>query len=121
MKARARPRREAGRGSSFKGRRPPHVTTKATALLLGYRARQAKGARPGLLVALGEGIGLDQVGLVDHLELAVLLRLADAGLAPEVMVLVHLDVTLGRILELDTGRRRDHLVDIEAARLLDCC
>ncbi|WP_426466863.1 hypothetical protein, partial [Salmonella enterica] len=32
--------------------------------------------RTALLVALGEGIRLDQFGLVDHLELAVLLRLA---------------------------------------------
>src|SRR5690348_8352510 len=61
------------------------------------------------LIALGERIRLDEIGgLVDQLVLTVRLRLADAGLRPEVMVLVDADVAFGRALELHAGRgRRD--------------
>src|SRR5271170_5666294 len=73
----------------------------------------------GLLIALRERIGLDQVsGLVDQLILTIRLGAADAGLRPEVMVLVDADVTLRRALELDAGRGRRDLVDVEGARLL---
>src|SRR5476649_1154731 len=87
----------------------------------GRRRRKNAGAR-GLasLVALGEGIGLHQLGgLVDHVVLAVQAGFADAGLAPEVMVLVDPDIAFRSALELDVGRGRRHLVDVEAARLLD--
>src|SRR5689334_7150053 len=71
------------------------------------------------LIALGERIGLDEIGgLVDQLVLTVRLRLADAGLRPEVMVLVNADITFRRALELHTGRGRRDLVDVEGSRLL---
>src|SRR5690349_323761 len=55
------------------------------------------------LVALGERIRLDQLGLVKHLVLAIHLHLADAQLAPQVVVLVDLHVALGRGRELEAG------------------
>src|SRR4051812_16230670 len=68
----------------------------------------------GLLIALRERIRLDQFGrLVDHLELAIELRLADAGLGPQMVVRMDLDVTFRRLGEFDTRRRRRDLVDIE--------
>ena len=71
---------------------------------------------PPSLVALRERIGLDEIGgLVDQFVLAVRLGAADAGLRPEVMVLVDADVAFRRALELDAGRGRRDLVDIEAA------
>src|SRR5450830_335360 len=68
-----------------------------------------------LLITLGERIRFDQVGLVDDLELAVFLRFADAGLAPQVMIGMDLDVAFRRGLQLETWRCGDDLVDVEAA------
>src|SRR5216683_4597753 len=72
-----------------------------------------------LLVTLGERIRLDQVGgLVEQLVLTVRLGAADAGLRPEVMVLVDADIAFRRTLELDAWRRGRDLVDVEASGLL---
>src|SRR5690606_5919734 len=72
-----------------------------------------------LLVALRDGIGFDQVGLVDQGELTVGQDFADAGLAPQVLVLVHFHVAFRRGVQLDPGAGGNHLVHIEAAGLLD--
>src|ERR1700750_1037100 len=45
--------------------------------------------------ALGKRIGLDEVRLVDDLVLPIELRLADAQLAPQVVIRVDLHVALG--------------------------
>src|ERR1700742_3732655 len=67
------------------------------------------------LVSLREGVGLDELRLVDDLVLPVGLRLADAQPAPQVVVGVDLHVALGPGRQLDARRRGDHLVDVEAA------
>src|SRR5690242_10693855 len=83
------------------------------------RERGDAGGSAGLLVALRERIGLEQIGgLEDQLELAVELGLADAGLRPEVMVFMDPHVAFGRALEFDAGRSGCDLVDVEAAGLL---
>ena len=72
-----------------------------------------------LLISLRERIRLHQVGgLVDEIVLAVGTGAADARLAPEMMVLMDANVAFRRSLELDAGRGRCHLVDVERARLL---
>src|SRR5436309_4848719 len=82
--------------------------------------REAQGTRAALLIALRIRIGLHQLGrFVDQVVLAVLARAADPRLAPEMMVLMDADVAFGRALELDAGRSRRHLVDVEAAGFLD--
>src|SRR5512147_2508900 len=67
---------------------------------------------PGSLIALGEGIGIDQIRLVDDLVLAIELRLPDAELAPEMVIFMDFDVAFGGGRQLDTRRRRDYLVDL---------
>ncbi len=65
------------------------------------------------LIALRERIRFDQVrSLVDQFVLAIELGLADAGLRPEVMVLVDADIALRCALELHTGRSGCDLVDV---------
>src|ERR1700759_222548 len=76
-------------------------------------------SEPISLITLGERIGLDQLRLIQHVELTICARLTDAELAPQVMVGMNLDVALGRGLQLDVGRCCHHLVDVEAAGLLD--
>src|ERR1700680_1413282 len=74
-----------------------------------------------LLVALRERIGLHQVFcLVDEVVRTVGARASDTGLAPQVVVLVNAHVAFRRALELDAGRRRRDLVDIERAGLFHC-
>jgi hypothetical protein len=46
-------------------------------------------------------------------------RAADPRLAPEMMILVDADVAFRCSFELDTGRCRRYLVDVERAGLLD--
>src|ERR1700751_382861 len=70
------------------------------------------------LIALRERIRLDQVGsLIDQLVLAVRLGSADAGLRPEMMVIVDANVAFRRALELNAWRGGCDLVDVEAACL----
>jgi hypothetical protein len=70
------------------------------------------------LVTFREWIRLYQVfDFVDELVLTIQQCLADAGLAPQMMVLVDTDVAFRRAGELDTGRCGGDLVDIEAACL----
>src|SRR5580704_16804132 len=70
--------------------------------------------RRSLLVTLRERIRLDEIGgLVDQLVLAIRLRLADARLRPEVMVLVDAHIAFRRALELHAGRGGRNLVDVE--------
>src|SRR5690554_7284033 len=58
-----------------------------------------------LLVTFRERIGLHQVGgLVDHVILTIEAGMADAQLAPQMMVLVDLDVALGGGCQFDVGR-----------------
>jgi hypothetical protein len=97
--------RRGGRKAAVNSRKPPRPAPR----------------RPlGFLVALGEGIRLDQLGRFGHdLECAVGLPLGDASLAVQVMVRVDLHVALGRGRQLDARRGGNHLVHIEAARLLD--
>src|SRR5450830_1142732 len=73
-----------------------------------------------LLITLGERIRFDQVGLIDNLELAILLCFADAGLAPQMMVGMHLNVAFGRRLEFESWRGGHYLVDVEAAGFFHC-
>ncbi len=74
---------------------------------------------PGYWYPLGNGSGLISSG-----DSATTLKVrragpGDARLAPQVVVGVELDVAFGRGLQLDAGRGRDDLVDVEAAGLLD--
>src|SRR4030065_2339841 len=84
-----------------------------------FRTERNHTSAPALLVTLGEGIRFDQARLVHHVHLAVLLPVPDTQLAPQVVVGVDLDVSLGRGFQLDAGRGRDYLVNIEAAGLFD--
>src|SRR6056297_1457928 len=87
-----------------------------------YPARVRWGPDSGqpLLVAFGERIGLDQVcSLEDHFVLTIRLGAADACLGPQVMILMHLDVALGRGSKLDAGAGLADLVDVEGPRLLN--
>ena len=74
-------------------------------------------AEARLLVALRERIRLHQVGgLVDQVVLAVELAPCRRASCSTVMVLVDADVAFRRALELDAGRSRRDLVDVEASR-----
>src|SRR5688500_11684850 len=81
-----------------------------TRLCAGHRPHAMR-----LLITLRERIGLDQIRLVDHLELPVLLRDADSRLAPEMVVRMNLHVALRRGLKLDARGSGGDLVDVEAA------
>src|SRR5579883_1512191 len=92
------------------------ISEALNSLLLRLRERSEFSAS---LIARREWIRLDQVGsLVDQLVLAVRLGATDARLGPEVMVLVDADIAFRRALELDPGRCRRDLVDVERAGLL---
>src|ERR1039457_7334620 len=72
------------------------------------------------LITLRERIRFDQIGLVKHLGLAIRLPLADAELAPQMMVaIVNSHVPFGRPFEFHAGRSRGNLVNVEAAALFD--
>src|SRR5690554_4161058 len=76
--------------------------------------RVRAGAR--LLVTGGERIGLHQLfGLVDNLELAVTLGLANAAGGPQVVVFMDAHVAFRRAGQLDLWRGGTYLVDIEGA------
>src|SRR5260221_9125542 len=68
-----------------------------------------------LLVAFREWVRLDQPGLIEHLGLAIGAPLADAQLAPQMVIVVDLDVTLRRLRKLDAGRSGSYFIHIEAA------
>src|ERR1700682_1716036 len=72
----------------------------------GHRRRAGNGdeASPATRSDLGERVRLDQRRLVDHVDLAILLEGADAGVLPEVMVgLVELDLAF-RGVQRQVGR-----------------
>src|SRR6266705_4654677 len=80
---------------------------------------ESERAKAVSLIALGEGIRLDEVGgFVNQFVLAIELGLADARLRPQVMIFVNADVAFRRTLELDAWRGGRNLVDVEASSLL---
>ncbi len=56
-----------------------------------------------LLIAFREWIGLDQFGFIENLCLSVLLPLADAEFAPEVMVRVDFHITFRCVGQFEAG------------------
>ena len=75
----------------------------------------SRGGKRRLLVAFRERIRLDQARLVHHFELTGWQHFADAGLAPQVMVVVDFDVAFRGGVQLDARGSGNHFIDVKAA------